>query len=85
MRQYAPLSRWADHRETHGRSRNTDVEGKRMIRALEAAGLAWLMFNGALCVPMIVAPMACKAQHHYGPGEAFGYRAKRLDYPRSPI
>jgi hypothetical protein len=53
MRQYAPLSRWADHRETHGRSRNTDVEGKRMIRALEAAGLAWLMFNGALCVPMI--------------------------------
>jgi hypothetical protein len=33
-----------------GRSRNTDVEGKRMIRALEAAGLAWLMFNGALIV-----------------------------------
>jgi hypothetical protein len=27
-----------------------DVEGKRMIRVLEAAGLAWLMFNGALFV-----------------------------------
>jgi lysylphosphatidylglycerol synthetase-like protein (DUF2156 family) len=31
---------------------NTDVEGKCMIRALEAAGLAWLMFNGALLVSM---------------------------------
>jgi hypothetical protein len=39
-----------DHREDDGRSRNTDVEGKRMIQALEAAGLAWLMFNGALLV-----------------------------------
>jgi len=37
-----------DHREDDGRSWNTDVEGKRMIRALEAAGLAWLMFNLAL-------------------------------------
>jgi hypothetical protein len=37
-----------DHREDGGRSRNTDVEGKRMIRALEAAGLAWLMSNLAL-------------------------------------
>jgi hypothetical protein len=40
------------YREAHGRSRNTDVEGKCMIRALEAAGLAWLMFNGALLVSM---------------------------------
>jgi hypothetical protein len=36
-----------DHQKDGGRSRNTD-EGKRMIRALEAAGLAWLMFNLAL-------------------------------------
>jgi hypothetical protein len=27
-------------------------KGERMIRALEAAGLAWLMFNGALFVSM---------------------------------
>jgi hypothetical protein len=33
---------------------DTDVEGKRTIRALEAAGLAWLMFNGVLFVPMIL-------------------------------
>jgi hypothetical protein len=31
---------------------NTDIERKRMIRAMEAAGLAWLMFNGALFVSM---------------------------------
>jgi hypothetical protein len=30
----------------------TDVEGKRMIHALEAAGLAWIMVNGALFVVM---------------------------------
>jgi hypothetical protein len=40
------------HRKDDGRFRNTDVEGKRMIRALEAAVLAWLMFNGALFVSM---------------------------------
>jgi hypothetical protein len=29
---------------------NTDVDGKRMIHALEAAGLAWIMVNVALFV-----------------------------------
>jgi hypothetical protein len=29
-----------------------DVEGERMVQALEAAGLAWLMFNCALFVAM---------------------------------
>jgi hypothetical protein len=42
----------SDHREAHGRSRNTDVEGKRMIHALEAVALAWLMLSVALFVAM---------------------------------
>jgi len=33
---------------------DTDVEGKRTIRALEAAGLAWLILNGVLFVPMML-------------------------------
>jgi hypothetical protein len=31
---------------------NTDVEGKRMIQALEAVALAWLMLSVALFVAM---------------------------------
>jgi hypothetical protein len=31
---------------------NTDVEGKRMIHALEAVGVAWVMINVALFVAM---------------------------------
>jgi hypothetical protein len=42
----------SDHREDDSRYRNTVVEGERMIRALEAAGSAWLMFNGALFASM---------------------------------
>jgi hypothetical protein len=42
----------SDCREAHGRSRNTDVQGKRMIRALEAVAVAWLMINVALVVAM---------------------------------
>jgi hypothetical protein len=30
------------------RSRNTDVEGMRMIHALEAVGVAWVMINRAI-------------------------------------
>jgi len=32
--------------------RNTDVEGKRMIHALEAVAVAWLMLSVALFVAM---------------------------------
>src|ERR1700722_18429265 len=40
------------NRQAHGQSRNTDVEGKRMIHGLKAVGVAWLMINVALFVAM---------------------------------